>query len=261
MNRINELFSKKKKNILSIYFTAGYPALNDTSGIIEILQNKGVDMIEIGIPFSDPVADGPVIQESSSLALKNGMSLKNLFSQLKNVRQTVSLPLVMMGYINPVFKMGMEKFLTECSATGIDGVIIPDLPLEEYQEKYEHLFKKHNIHFICLITPQSSEERVRFIDSISGGFIYMVSSASTTGRRDHFDDRQLQYFRRIQNMGLKNPFLAGFGISNRETFHTACKFANGAIIGSAFIRAISEKEDMEKKISGFLRQFCINKQQ
>lgn len=252
MNRINKLFNEKPGNILSIYFTAGYPALNDTVKIITELENNGVDLIEIGIPFSDPVADGPVIQESSSIALKNGMNLKLLFLQLNTIRRNVSLPLILMGYINPVYQMGIENFLQQCADAGIDGVIIPDLPVEEYLAKYENLFKKRNIHFICLITPQSPEERIRFIDSISNGFIYMVSSSSTTGGKNSFDENQLAYFKRVKSMNLKNPLLAGFGISNAYTFNTACEYANGAIIGSAFIKAIGSNGVIEDKIKSFI---------
>jgi tryptophan synthase alpha chain len=258
MNRINKLFNEKPGNILSIYFTAGYPTLNDTVNTITELENNGVDLIEIGIPFSDPVADGPVIQESSSIALKNGMNLKLLFLQLKDIRRSVSLPLIMMGYINPVYQMGMENFLRQCADAGIDGVIIPDLPVEEYLAQYENLFKKYNIHFICLITPQSPEERIRFIDSISDGFIYMVSSSSTTGGKNSFDENQLAYFKRVKSMNLKNPLLAGFGISNAYTFNTACEYANGAIIGSAFIKAMGSNGVIEDKIKSFISPLFTN---
>lgn len=257
MNRINKLFTDKQHNILSVYFTAGYPELEDTVRIISALENEGVDMIEIGIPFSDPVADGPVIQNSSNIALKNGMNLNLLFKQLKNIRQSVSIPLLMMGYINPVFQMGMEKFLSKCAETGIDGVIIPDLPVEEYIREYKDLFKIFNIHFICLITPQSPEDRIRFIDKVSDGFIYMVSSASTTGSKNSFDTEQLDYFHKVQAMGLRNPVLAGFGISNKSTFESACKYSGGAIIGSAFIKSLNGKGTMDDKISNFFSQIFL----
>jgi tryptophan synthase alpha chain len=252
MNRINQLFAKKKQNILSIYFTAGYPNLHDTNTIITELEKNGVDLIEIGIPFSDPVADGPVIQESSRIALDNGMNLIFLFEQLRYIRKSISIPLVLMGYINPIFQMGMEKFLQNCSNAGIDGVIIPDLPVEVYIEKYQSIFKQHNIHFICLITPQSPESRIRFIDGLSDGFIYMVSTSATTGNTGVFNNQQLDYFSRIKSLGLKNIFLAGFGIWDHTSFKTACKYAGGAIIGSAFINCLKGPGNLNEKINRFI---------
>lgn len=252
MNGINKLFSEKSRNILSVYFTAGYPLLDDTVRIISILEKHGVDLVEIGIPFSDPVADGPVIQESNLIALKNGMNLQLLFEQLRGIKEKVKIPLVMMGYFNPIYQMGMEKFLLKCYDTGIDGVIIPDLPVEEYLVNYRDIFRKYNIHFICLITPQTPEERVRFIDSVSEGFIYMVSTSSTTGARKSFDEKQVEYFHRIHSMDLKNPVIAGFGISNKNTYDTACKYANGVIIGSAFIKALGISGNLEERIGKIL---------
>ena len=252
MNRIKTLFSNKSVNVLSVYFTAGFPSLDDTAGIIKFLEKSKADMIEIGIPFSDPVADGQVIQESSSKALANGMNLKLLFQQLQHIRENVTIPLVMMGYFNPVLHMGMDKFLEHCSFTGIDGVIIPDLPVEEYMEHYEQLFRKYGIINIFLITPQTTEQRIRFIDDISQGFIYLVSSSSTTGIKKGFDERQTAYFRRVKEMNLKNPCLAGFGISDRQAFHTVCRFVNGAIIGSAFIKSLEGQGNIEEKISKFM---------
>lgn len=252
MNRIDNLFGTKKNNILSIYFTAGYPKLNDTLTIIETLAGNGVDMIEIGIPFSDPMADGPVIQQSNQQALKNGMSLKNLFQQLENVRDKVNIPLFLMGYLNPILQFGMENFLDKCNKIGIDGVILPDLPLLEYQDEYKYLFEKYGIYNVFLISPQTSEERIRLIDKESKGFIYMVSSAATTGAKTGITNEQIQYFERIRGMKLNNPSLLGFGISNNQTFTTACKYANGAIIGSAFVKTISEIHDLEYSIKAFI---------
>jgi tryptophan synthase alpha chain len=229
-NRIQTLFRKKDKNILSIYFTAGYPELEDTVEIIRALENNGVDLIEIGIPFSDPVADGPVIQQSSDKALKNGMNLNLLFKQLENIRQEVSIPLILMGYFNPVMQYGVERFCQKCNEIGIDGTILPDLPVDVFEEKYDELFNKNNVLNIFLITPQTSEERIRKIDSLTKGFIYMVSSSSTTGIQSNIIDSNTDYFERIKAMNLRSPKLTGFGISDRDSFNKACRFTNGAII-------------------------------
>lgn len=239
MNRINQKLEENKK-ILSIYFTAGFPNLNDTVSIIEKLEESGVDMIEIGLPFSDPLADGPTIQESSAQALRNGMTSEILFEQLKNIRKSVQIPLIIMGYFNPILQYGVENFCEKCAEIGIDGLIIPDLPVEVYHEKYQTTFDQFNLINVFLITPQTSEERIRFIDNISNGFIYMVSSASVTGAKNSFGEEQTDYFQRIQKMNLKSPQIIGFGISNRETFETAAKFAKGAIIGSAFVKFMAE---------------------
>jgi len=252
MNRINQLFNTKKKDILSVYFTAGYPSLNDTFRTITELEKRGVDMIEIGIPFSDPIADGPVIQKSGTKALLNGMTLNLLFEQLKEIREYSQVPLILMGYINPIMRMGIEKFLENASRTGIDGVIIPDLPPEEFNEKYKDLFEQAGIINNFLITPQSPEERLKQIDGWSKGFLYMVSSASTTGSRESFDEIQLEYFKRVDEMKLATPRLIGFGISNKTTFDQACRFANGAIIGSAFIDALGANGSLAQKVTGFL---------
>jgi tryptophan synthase alpha chain len=254
MNRIEILFQTRKHNILSIYFTAGYPALNDTIGIIQELAKAGVDMIEIGMPFSDPVADGPVIQVSSQKALSNGMTIKLLFEQLARVRETTNMPLILMGYFNPVLKFGMENFLHKCRKTGIDGVIIPDLPVEEYLKSYEALFEKYNILNIFLISPQTPEERITYLDSVSKGFLYMVSSASTTGAINNFDESQITYFKKVNDLKLKTPRLIGFGISNNETFSQACNYANGAIIGSSFIRALDGTSTLPENVHKFIRQ-------
>lgn len=239
MNRIHQKLQEDKK-ILSIYFTAGYPSLNDTVKIIQDLEKNGVDMIEIGLPFSDPLADGPTIQASSTQALKNGMTTALLFQQLKDIRKSVSIPLILMGYFNPVLQYGVEKFCKECQEIGIDGLILPDLPLDVYQENYETIFKKYGLVNVFLITPQTSDARIRQIDTASDGFIYMVSSASVTGSQDGFGNNQETYFERIADMKLKNPQVVGFGINNSETFLQATKQAKGAIIGSAFIKFLTQ---------------------
>lgn len=240
MNRIHQKLQEDKK-LLSIYFTAGYPALNDTVQIIHDLERNGVDMIEIGLPFSDPLADGPTIQASSTQALKNGMTTAILFDQLKDIRKSVQIPLIIMGYFNPVLQYGVENFCKKCREIGIDGLILPDLPLDVYQEKYEAIFKSYGLVNIFLITPQTSDDRIAQIDAASGGFIYMVSSASVTGSQDGFGRDQEAYFQRIADMNLKTPQVIGFGISNSETFQQATKWAKGAIIGSAFIKFLTDK--------------------
>ncbi|MDN3665949.1 tryptophan synthase subunit alpha [Algibacter miyuki] len=239
MNRINQKLQEDKK-LLSIYFTAGYPSLTNTVSIIEDLEKNGVDMIEIGLPFSDPLADGPTIQASSTQALKNGMTTEVLFDQLKDIRKTVSIPLIIMGYFNPMLQYGVEAFCKKCQEIGIDGLIIPDLPVDVYKEDYQAVFEKYGLINVFLITPQTSVERINFIDSVSNGFIYMVSSASVTGSSSGFGDEQTSYFKRIADMNLKNPQVIGFGISDNETFTQATTYAKGAIIGSAFIKHITE---------------------
>lgn len=239
MNRINQKLQENKK-ILSIYFSAGYPNLNDTVQIIQDLEKNGVDMIEIGLPFSDPLADGPTIQASSTQALHNGMTTQVLFDQLKDIRKTVNIPLVIMGYFNPMLQYGVEKFCATCAEIGIDGLIIPDLPVDVYADEYKAIFEKYGLKNIFLITPQTSDERIHFIDSVSDGFIYMVSSASVTGSSAGFGNTQEAYFQRIVQMNLKNPQVIGFGINNAETFQQATQFAKGAIIGSAFITYLKE---------------------
>ncbi|MEN8123917.1 MAG: tryptophan synthase subunit alpha [Bacteroidota bacterium] len=241
MNRINKKLQEDNLStgkILSIYFTAGYPKLDDTVSIIENLESAGVDMIEIGLPFSDPLADGPTIQQSSTEALKNGMTSEILFSQLENIRKKVNIPLLIMGYFNPIMQYGVEKFCKKCAEIGIDGLIIPDLPVDVYYEKYQTFFEKYNLVNVFLITPQTSKERIKFIDSISQGFIYMVSSASTTGTQNSFGESQKNYFKKIAEMNLRSPQIIGFGISNKETFELATQYAKGAIIGSAFVNFI-----------------------
>ncbi|UQD56589.1 tryptophan synthase subunit alpha [Flavobacterium sp. K5-23] len=239
MNRINKKLQEGKK-ILSIYFSAGYPSLNDTVQIIQDLEKNGVDMIEIGLPFSDPLADGPTIQASSTQALHNGMTTQLLFDQLATIRETVSIPLVIMGYFNPILQYGVENFCKKCQEIGVDGLIIPDLPVDVYADQYKATFEKYGLINVFLITPQTSNERIHFIDSVSNGFIYMVSSASVTGSQSGFGSTQEDYFKRIADMNLKNPQVIGFGINNAETFKQATQFAKGAIIGSAFITYLTE---------------------
>jgi len=234
MNRINKTLQQDKK-LLSIYFTAGYPKLNDTVSIIEELEKNAVDMIEIGLPFSDPLADGPTIQESSTQAIRNGMTTSRLFEQLKDIRKTVQIPLIIMGYFNPMMQFGMEKFCQKCAEVGIDGLIIPDLPLNVYENEYKVIFEKYGLKNVFLITPQTSKERIAQIDAISDSFIYMVSSAAVTGSQTGFGNEQLDYFKRISDLNLKNPQIVGFGIKDKETFSQATKHQKGAIIGSAFI--------------------------
>ncbi|GAA3557456.1 tryptophan synthase subunit alpha [Snuella lapsa] len=253
MNIINQKLQEDKK-LLSIYFTAGYPNINDTVSIIQDLEKSGVDMIEIGLPFSDPLADGPTIQASSTQALKNGMTTKVLFDQLKDIRKTVNIPLIIMGYFNPILQYGVEAFCKQCQEIGIDGLIIPDLPVDVYHEAYKDIFEKYGLINVFLITPQTSDERIQYIDSISNGFIYMVSSASTTGAKEGFQDEQTTYFERIGRMNLKNPQIVGFGISNNQTFTQATQYTKGAIIGSAFVKYVSNEgtNTIDKFIEGIL---------
>ena len=242
MNRINQLFSSNPRNLLSIYFCAGCPALEGTANVIRALERHGVNMIEIGIPFSDPMADGVVIQDAATRALRNGMSLRLLFQQLQNIRQEVSIPLILMGYLNPIMQFGFEAFCQECVACGIDGVIIPDLPFRDYESNYKAIANRYDLRVIMLITPETSLERVREIDAHTDGFIYMVSSAATTGAQKDFDAQKQAYFQRIESLGLRNPRMVGFGISNKQTFDAACAHASGAIIGSRFVTLLNETQ-------------------
>lgn len=235
MNRIQSVLEQDRK-LLSIYFTAGFPNLTDTVSILTQLQDAGVDMIELGLPFSDPLADGPTIQESSTQALKNGMTTDTLFEQLKDVRKHIHVPLIVMGYFNPMMQYGVERFCQKCQEVGIDGLIIPDLPVDVYHEQYQELFQQYGLLNMFLITPQTPEERIRYIDKVSEGFIYMVSSAATTGAQSSFGDTQTEYFKRIGAMNLNAKLLVGFGISNAETYQAATAHSKGAIIGSAFIK-------------------------
>lgn len=254
MNRIDQLFKEKRQRILSIYLTAGYPKLDDTLSIVRALQESGADMVEIGMPFSDPLADGPVIQKSSQVALENGMTLRYLFSQLKDLRSTIHIPIVLMGYLNPVMQFGFREFVEECRKAEIDGLIIPDLPLHIYESEYQKIIEESGLKFIMLITPQTSQDRIIRISEISGGFIYMVADSSTTGARNQLSELQIEYFNRIGAMQLKIPRLIGFGISSADTFYKASEYANGAIIGSAFISSLGNAGDVpvEKKARDFV---------
>lgn len=249
MNRINQLFQDSPKNLLSIYFCAGYPKLEGTAGVIRALEKNGVNMIEIGIPFSDPMADGIVIRNAAARALQGGMSLRLLFEQLQDIRRDVRIPLILMGYLNPIMKFGFKAFCRKCAECGIDGVIIPDLPFKEYEEGYKAIAQKYDIRVIMLITPETDETRVREIDAHTDGFIYLVSSASTTGVQKVFDTQKQAYFKKTQDMHLRNPRMAGFGIGNKQTFEAACAHSSGAIIGSRFVSLLNETDgDAEKAI-------------
>ncbi|MDP5168867.1 MAG: tryptophan synthase subunit alpha [Bacteroidia bacterium] len=251
-SRLQTLFEQKKEKILSMFFTSGYPKLEDTRPILSALAASGVDLVEIGMPFSDPIADGDTIQMSSQQALDNGITLDKIFAQLEGVREEMDIPLILMGYLNPVMQYGIERFVTKAASLGIDGVILPDLPMYEYQMFYKDLFDKHGLANIFLITPQTSEQRIREIDALSTGFIYMVSSASTTGKVGDVSSVQEAYFERIKAMGLRSPLLIGFGIHDHASFTRACEHAQGAIIGSALIKALSQGQPVEEAVRGFV---------
>lgn len=253
-NKLKQLFETKKDNLLSIYFSSGFPTLESTTTIIETLGENHVDFMEVGIPFSDPLADGPTIQESSKIALDNGMNLKLLFNQLYNIKESNTKPLIMMGYWNSVLQFGVENFLKACVKTNISGAILPDLPLEIYERKYQALFESYNIPMVFLITPHTSEERIRKIDQLSNAFIYAVSSSSTTGNKTGIEGAK-EYLQRIKNYQLKSPIITGFNIKNKEDYQFACQFTNGVVIGSAFIKAISKEGDLKKNILDFLSEF------
>ena len=238
MNRINQLFADNKKDLLSIYFCAGAPTLDGTANVIRTLAANGISMIEVGIPFSDPMADGPVIQDAATKALRNGMSLKLLFEQLKDIRRDVDIPLILMGYMNPIVRFGFEQFCQKCVEVGIDGMILPDLPLKDYMEEFKPIADRYDLRIIMLITPETSEERIRFIDSNTDGFIYMVSSAAITGAQKEFDAAKQAYFNKVHAMNLQHPTMIGFGISNKQTLESAQANANGAIIGSKFVQLL-----------------------
>ncbi|XRE43907.1 Tryptophan synthase alpha chain [Tenacibaculum discolor] len=241
MNSIQHIFNQKENDLLSIFFTAGFPKLDDTTKIIEELGKSSVDFIEVGLPYSDPLADGPTIQHSSDVALKNGMNLDVVFKQLKSIKDSNTTPLVLMGYLNQIIKYGEDKFCQKVKDCGIDTVIIPDLPMVEYENHYQQLFKNYGITNVFLITPHTSYERIRKIDSLSDAFIYVVASASITGAKGEVSSAQINYFKRIQTMNLQSKLIVGFGISDHKTFSTACEYANGAIIGSAFIKELEKK--------------------
>jgi tryptophan synthase alpha chain len=252
MNRLERLFSQKRENILNIYFTAGYPGLEDTVPLIRALDEAGADLIEVGMPYSDPLADGPTIQESGQAAIRNGMSIPKLFEQLKEVRQYTDIPLVLMGYFNPVMQYGEQRFFEHCAEAGIDGLILPDLPIYEYEHFYKAQIEGAGLQISFLITPQTSVERIHKIDDLSTGFVYMVSDASITGAKSGIAPEQIAYFERIKHMGLRSPRLIGFGISSHDAFSTACQYANGAIIGSAFIRALKADQDIRETVHHFV---------
>jgi tryptophan synthase alpha chain len=252
MNRINQLFQQRTHNILSIYFTAGYPALEDTLPILQSLQEAGVDLVEVGMPFSDPLADGPVIQESSTQAIATGMTIAKLMEQLQDLRPQISMPVVLMGYLNPVLQYGMEAFCEKCAQVGVDGVILPDLPMDEFERDYKATFEKYGLHFILLVTPETSETRIRELDQVSGGFIYAVSSSSTTGKDKDIGDQQA-YFKKLQALELRNPVLVGFGIKDKATFEAACAHTRGAIIGTAFVKTLGSSPNIQSAIASFIK--------
>ncbi len=253
MNRIDKVFKEASGPVLNIYATAGYPNFDDTMTVIKALAEGGADIIEIGMPYSDPVADGETIQVANQVSLEQGMSVANLFDQLKDLRKEVQTPVILMGYVNPVLQFGVEKFCQKCAEVGVDGLILPDLPMAEYLSEYQPIFEQYGLYNIFLITPQTSDERIRYIDEHSKGFIYMVSSASTTGAKTGISDEQELYFKRIESMNLKNPRLIGFGISDRESFLKASQHAYGAIIGSAFVKLLANAKDLRAEIIDFVK--------
>lgn len=252
MNKIEETFSDQERNKLSVYFTAGFPNLDDTPLIMESIQRAGADLMEVGIPFSDPVADGATIQASNTQALKNGICLKKILEQVGSIKEKIRIPVILMGYLNPVYQYGIEKFCTDAAAAGVSGVIIPDLPVKEYQDTYREIFDRSGLLNIFLISPRTPDERIRMIDRQSRGFIYMVSASSTTGARKGISDTQMAYFKRIDEMKLQHPRLIGFGISDHSSYVSACRYAEGAIIGSAFIRLLENSTDLEKDIIQYI---------
>jgi tryptophan synthase alpha chain len=253
MTRIEELFKKKQTKILNVYCTAGFPQLEDTLTVMRALEKEGADVIELGMPYSDPLADGPVIQHSSTIALQNGMTIKKLFEQLLDFRKEISVPVLLMGYMNPILQYGFEKFCAEASAVGIDGLILPDLPEHEFETEYGAIIKKYGLNFVFLVTPETSEERVKKLDALSTGFLYAVSSSSTTGKDKNMNDVK-GYLQKLKNLKLKNPVFVGFGIKDKQTFETACENANGAFIGTAFIKALENDNDVERATKKFVNE-------
>lgn len=251
MSRITDLFAKKNKKVLNIYFTAGYPQADSTVRIITSLEQHGADIVELGMPYSDPLADGPVIQQSSTVALSQGMTIKKLFEQLKTLREQTEIPVILMGYMNPVLQYGFEKFCADAAAVGVDGLILPDLPEYEFETEYGAIIKEYDLDFIFLVTPETSEDRVRKLDSLSSGFLYAVSSSSTTGSDKNMTDTSA-YLQKLGSMQLKNPVLVGFGIRDRASFEAASRHANGAIIGSAFVKALENSTDEDRTVREFL---------
>ncbi len=252
MSRLQHIFKEKSSRVLNVYCTAGYPELNSTIPVMQALQENGADIIELGMPYSDPLADGDVIQASSAIALKNGMTIPELFSQLKDCRPSISPAIILMGYMNPVLQFGFEKFCEQASAVGVDGLIIPDLPIYEFETEYGAIVKKHGLDFIFLVTPETGEERIRRIDSLSSGFIYAVSSSSTTGNNKNIGDQE-SYFRKLRSLQLNNPVLVGFGIKDKASFDAACQYSNGAIIGSAYIKALGKDGSIPGNTKLFLK--------
>jgi len=251
MSRIEQLFKRKNNHILNVYCTAGYPHLENTIEVMKALEENGADIIELGMPYSDPLADGPVIQHSSTVAIANGMTIETLFEQLKDFRKQVSVPAILMGYMNPILQYGIEKFCASAEAVGIDGIILPDLPMYEFETEYKELFQQHGLNFIFLITPETGEDRIRKIDNLSSGFIYAVSSSSTTGNNKAIESQQV-YFKKLYDMKLSNPVLVGFGIKDKQTFNAACEYTNGAIIGTAYIKALENSSDVAQATKEFL---------
>ena len=251
MSRIIELFKKKHSNVLNVYCTAGYPQLNSTLEVMNALQENEADLIELGIPYSDPLADGPIIQASSTKALANGMTIKKLFEQLKDFRQTISIPVILMGNMNPVLQYGFEKFCKDAATVGVDGLILPDLPEYEFEVEYGAIIKKHGLDFIFLVTPETSEDRIKKLDQLSSGFLYAVSSSSTTGKDKNMGEVK-PFLQKLKNLNLNNPILVGFGIKDKQSFQTACEVADGAIIGSAYIKALENAGDVKAATKSFL---------
>jgi len=254
-NRLQKLFASGKKNLLSIYYTAGYPTLNSTVDIAEALEKAGADFLEIGFPYSDPMADGPTIQQSSQVALDNGMNLNVLFGQLNDLRKRVSIPVILMGYANPMIQYGVERFCKKAAEVGVDGIIVPDLPMQEYEQLYSKYFKDNNLSNIILVTPQTSAERIRKIDDMSDCFIYLLSSSTITGKSLQMSDIVDAYFKRIKDMHLKNPTIVGFGIADKTSYSKACQYNTGAIVGSAFVKYLGANKDFLTGIPDFIRQF------
>jgi tryptophan synthase alpha chain len=252
MTRIEELFINKQHNILNVYCTAGYPQLDSTMQVMQALQDNKVDLIELGMPYSDPLADGPVIQESSAKAIENGMTIQTLFSQLHHMRSTIKVPVILMGYMNPVLQYGFENFCSKAAEVGVDGLILPDLPIYEYETEYGEIIKRYGLNLIFLVTPETDDARVKKIDELSSGFLYAVSSSSTTGSNKEIKDQET-YFLRLKELKLKNPILVGFGIKDKQTFEAACRHSNGAIIGTAYIKALANAEDITAATEQFLK--------
>ncbi len=258
MNSLTELFKKKTSKLLSIYITAGYPKIDSTVGIIQSLQNKGVDFIEVGFPFSDPLADGPVIQQTSNQALSNGMTLELLLDQLKEAASDISVPLLLMGYLNPVLQMGMETFCRKAGEAGVSGVILPDLPIEEFEDQHTDLFRSSKLHVIFLVTPETTLERIKKIDRLGSGFIYAVSASSTTGRQDSFSRAQTDYLGRLNSLNLKNPVMTGFGIHNSKTLQTVWEYTSGAIIGTAYLKALMKSTSEKQAVDLLFQQLGLD---